>query len=64
MNFPQRLKQKRERREWNQKELAAKLNVDNESISRWENGRCMPTLKNLIGLCTVFECSISELLGR
>lgn len=46
----------------NQEELASKLHVTRQAISRWENGETMPTIDNLLELTKIFEVSFEEIL--
>ena len=45
-----------------QEELANKLNVSNQAVSKWEAGKCCPDIELLPELATLFEISIDELL--
>lgn len=47
-----------------QDELADKLGVSRQSISKWENGECMPDTDKLIRLSDVLGMSLDELTGR
>ena len=47
-----------------QKQLAEKIGVKNYIIGNWEQGRTEPSVKDLIDLSNIFECSIDYLLGR
>ncbi len=46
-----------------QEELAAKLNVVRQTISKWEKGLSVPDSEMLIKIADVFEVSVSQLLG-
>ena len=46
-----------------QEELAEKLSVSSKSISRWENGKCMPDLSLLIPISKEFGITVNELLS-
>lgn len=46
-----------------QEELARRLNVTNQSVSKWESGLCCPDIQLLLELASYFEVSIDELLG-
>lgn len=46
-----------------QVELAEKLGVTDRSISKWENGKCMPDLSLFKPLCEELEITINELLS-
>ena len=47
-----------------QDDLAEKLDISRQSISRWENGECMPDSERLIKLSDVLGLSLDELIGR
>lgn len=47
-----------------QDELALKLNVVRQTISKWENGLSVPDSEMLISLSEVFETPVSILLGE
>lgn len=47
-----------------QEELAIKLNVVRQTISKWENGLSVPDADMLISLSEVLETSVSTLLGE
>lgn len=46
-----------------QVELAEKLGVSDRSVSKWENGRCMPDISLFEPLCEQLDISINELLS-
>lgn len=56
------LKNLRKNGKISQIELAEKLNVSQETISKWENGKVVPDVKNLIAMRTIFNSSIDYLL--
>ena len=45
-----------------QEELANQFNVSNQSVSKWEAGKCYPDIDLLPALACYFEVSIDELL--
>ena len=45
-----------------QEELAVKLNVVRQTISKWEKGLSVPDSDMLISISEVFETSVSNLL--
>ncbi len=47
-----------------QEELAVKLNVVRQTISKWEQGLSVPDADMLISLSEVFETPVSTLLGE
>lgn len=44
-----------------QEETAERLGVSRQSYCCWEALRTMPTVRNMIGLMDLFQCSIEEL---
>lgn len=58
-----RLKELREERGLQQKQLAADLNVSQPTISDWESGRKMPSAKSMLKLASYFSCSVEFLTG-
>jgi len=46
-----------------QEELAVRLNVVRQTISKWEKGQSVPDADILIQIADIFEISVSELLG-
>lgn len=47
-----------------QEELAVKLNVVRQTVSKWENGLSVPDSDMLITISEVFETPVSTLLGE
>ena len=47
-----------------QEELADRLNVVRQTVSKWEKGLSVPDSEMLIKLADVFEVSVGELLGE
>ena len=45
-----------------QRELAESINVGAGTISKWECGRGLPELVNILPLCEVLEISFEELI--
>lgn len=46
-----------------QEQLALKVGVSRESITKWETKRVEPAIKNLVKLAEVFNVSVDKLLG-
>ena len=53
----------RKERKLTQLQLAEKLGVTDRSVSKWENGRCMPDLSLMKPLCNELGITINELLS-
>ena len=47
-----------------QEELAVKLGVTNQSVSKWESAQCCPDISLLPKLADIFGISIDELFGK
>ncbi len=54
----------RKRQGLTQEELAKKLGVTNQSVSKWESAQCCPDIGLLPMLADIFEISMDELFGR
>jgi len=57
------IKEQRNEKGLTQVELAEKLGVSNRTISKWENGKCLPDYSILKDLCKELDISINELLS-
>ncbi|MBE6007800.1 MAG: helix-turn-helix transcriptional regulator [Lachnospiraceae bacterium] len=64
MNFNEILVMERKKRGLSQEELAEKVQVSRQSVSKWELGDAMPDLNKLLILADVLEISLDELCGR
>ena len=57
------IKEKRIEKDLTQVVLAEKLGVSNRSVSKWENGVCLPDYSVLNDLCKILDISVDELLN-
>ena len=57
------IKEKRKEKDLTQEELASKLRVSNRTISKWENGVCLPDYAMINDLCKELDISINEFLS-
>ncbi|UWJ18750.1 helix-turn-helix domain-containing protein [Bacillus cereus] len=62
MIFSERLKEEMEKRNWSQNDLAEKLHVSRQSVSKWETGKNYPSIEIIIHLSDLFGITIDELL--
>lgn len=46
-----------------QEQLAEKLGVSNKTISKWENGKCMPDYSVIQKLCKTLHVALAELMN-
>ena len=53
---------KRREKNLTQEQLADKLAVSNKTISKWENGKCMPDYSIIEQLCKELSVTLSELM--
>ena len=60
--FGERLKNYRKTKNFTQEELAAKINVSGQAVSKWEKGDCLPDVYNLKLLARLYRVSIDNLL--
>ena len=61
--FHENLKALRKDRGLSQEELAVRLNVVRQTISKWEKGLSVPDAAMLIRLAEVLDTTVSRLLG-
>lgn len=62
MIFSEKLKVERNKKGWTQDELAEKLFVSRQSVSKWENGQNYPSIEIIIKISDLFGLTIDELL--
>lgn len=62
MKFEQKLIQYRKEKGLSQEQLAEKVNVARQTISKWELGETTPEMDKLITLSEIFEISLDELV--
>ena len=53
---------KRKEKNLTQEQLAEKLGVSNKTISKWENGKCMPDYSVIEKLCDELSVTLAELM--
>ena len=54
--------QKRRAQNLTQEQLAQQLGVSNKTISKWENGKCMPDYSIIQKLCDTLDVTLPELM--
>ena len=62
MKFNKKLQLLRDDMKLSQEELADKLDVSRQSVTKWENGQSFPDIQKLIGLSNLFHISIDRLV--
>lgn len=58
----EKIYQLRKAKNWSQEDLAAKIGVSRQSVSKWERGEALPDLERMISLSDVFGVSIDDLI--
>ena len=61
--FSENLKTFRKQKGLSQEELAERLHVVRQTISKWERGQSVPDAELLIRIAEIFDTSVSTLLG-
>lgn len=61
--FSENLKTLRTKKGYTQENLAIKINVVRQTVSKWEKGLSVPDADTLQKIAEVLEVSVSELLG-
>lgn len=64
MKFNDNLNKYRKQKGLSQEELAYRLGVSRQSVSKWESGQSTPELERLIEIADLFEISLDELVGH
>lgn len=62
MDFSEKILTLRKSKDLTQEQLAERLNVSRQSVSKWESGQATPELDKIIILSEVFEVSTDYLL--
>lgn len=62
MNFGENLQTLRKLKNYSQEDLADKLQVSRQAVSKWESGTGYPETEKLISICDLFDCSMDELI--
>lgn len=62
MSFGENLQFLRKHRDMTQEELAARMEVSRQSVSKWESDGSFPEMDTLLRLCDLFRCDLDTLL--
>lgn len=63
MKFGDNLRNLRKRKKLSQEDLAEKMKVSRQSVSKWETGDAYPEMNNILELCKIFHCRINDLVN-
>ena len=64
MNFGQKLKEIRRNEGLSQEQLAEKIGVSRQAITKWETGKGMPDIENMMILSEIFKTTLDELVSQ
>lgn len=65
MDFKERIFQARKAKGFSQEELAERIGVSRQAVSKWETGEAMPDTEKLVALCEALELNMEYLaLGK
>lgn len=64
MDFSETLTRTRKARGMSQEDLASKIQVSRQAVSKWETGDALPDLNKLLLLADALDISLDELCGR
>lgn len=62
MSLSENLQNLRKIKNMSQEELAEKLNVSRQAVSKWESGNGYPETEKIISICEIFDCSMDQLV--
>lgn len=63
MKFGDNLRKLRKLKKLSQEDLAEKVGVSRQSVSKWETGDAYPEMNNILELCKIFHCHINDLVN-
>ena len=64
MKLPENLKRIRKENNLSQEQLAEKLGVSRQAVSKWESGQSYPEMDKVLNICKLFNYNIDELLNE
>lgn len=64
MNFRKNLKENRKRAGLSQEEVADRLSVSRQTISKWESGDSYPSTQHILMIAKYLDCSMDDLIGN
>lgn len=63
MTLQDKLYKLRREKGYSQEELAEKLDVSRQAVSKWERGESSPDINNIIAIAKLYDISVDELAG-
>lgn len=62
MNFSEKLKEIRKKEGISQEQLAERIGVSRQAITKWETGKGLPDVENMVIIAEIFKTTLDELL--
>ena len=62
MNFSEKLKEIRKNEGLSQDQLAEKIGVSRQAVTKWETGKGLPDVENMVIIAEIFKTTLDELL--
>ena len=62
MILTEKISEERKKNGWSQEELAEKLSVSRQSVSKWESGQSVPDLNRILEMARIFGVTTDYLL--
>ena len=62
MKFCDKLSKLRKQNNITQEQLADRLNMSRQAVSKWELGVSIPDMDKMIQLCNILNCTLEDLL--
>ncbi len=64
MKFGDKLIALRKKKGMSQEDLAEKLGVSRQSVSKWESNNTYPETDKIVQICNIFDCSMDDLINE
>lgn len=64
MTFAENVKMLRKQAGMSQEQLAEKLGVSRQAVTKWETGAGIPDIENIMAISALFDISIDDLLSK
>ncbi len=62
MDLSEKLYELRKNNNWSQEELAERMEVSRQTVSKWESGNAIPELNKLVKLSEIYKITLDELV--
>lgn len=62
MNIGKKIHEIRQRKNLTQEQLASDLAISRQAVSKWESGKAIPDIENLMYISNLYDVSLDELI--